>query len=105
MNIQEALLMGIPADVTRTTFPPEVLQKIIAPTSGSAKHVLANNLCYGETPQIEMGKKAKLDPGSLSRSIARWVEAGVVIRVGPDQFPLHVYRLAKPDAKSAMKAD
>lgn len=94
MSVQEALLKGILATVGRTAFPPEVLYKIIAPTAGSGKQVLAYNLCDGETPQTEIGKKAKLDPGSLSRSITKWVEAGVVIRIGADQFPLHLYSQA-----------
>jgi hypothetical protein len=74
-----ALLKGILATVARTAFPPEALYKIVAPTSGS-------------------------DPGSLSRSIAKWVEAGVVIRVGADQLPLHLYPLTRPTAKSGKKA-
>jgi hypothetical protein len=105
MNNQEALLKGILSLVARAVFPPEALHKIIAPTAGSSKQVLAYNLCDGETPQTDIGKKAKLDPGSLSRSIAKWVDAGVVIRVGPDQLPLHVYPLAKLDAKSAKKTN
>ena len=82
-------------------FPPETLAKIIAPTAGSAKQVLAYNLCDGETPQAEIGKKAKLDSGNLSRSISRWIEAGLIIRVGPDEHPLHLYPLInfKPDKK------
>ena len=93
MNTTDALLKGILATVGRTAFPPEALHKIVAPTAGSAKQVLAYNLCDGQTPQAEIGKKAKLDNGSLSRSIAKWVEAGVVIRVGADGHPLHLYPL------------
>jgi hypothetical protein len=80
-------LKGILATVARTAFPPEALSKIVAPTAGSDKQILAYNLCDGETPQTAIGRKAKVDAGSLSRSIAKWIEAGVVIRVGADQFP------------------
>ena len=103
MDTTEALLKGILATVARMAFPPEVLYKIVAPTSGSDKQVLAYNLCDGETSQAEISKKAKLDPGSLSRSTAKWVEAGVVIRVGADQLPLHLYPLTRPTAKSGNK--
>lgn len=96
MDKMEGLLKGILAAVSRTAFPPEALYKIVAPTSGSDKQVLAYNLCDGETQQTEIGKKAKLDAGSLSRSIAKWVEAGVVIRIGADQLPLHLYPLNRP---------
>ena len=104
MDTTEALLKGILATVARTAFPPETLYKIIAPTLGSDRQVLAYNLCDGETPQSVICKKAKLDAGNLSRSIARWIEAGVVIRVGADQFPLHLYPLTKPAAVSGKKA-
>lgn len=103
MDTTEALLKGILATVARTAFPPEALYKIVAPTAGSDKQVLAYNLCDGETSQTEICKKAKLDPGSLSRSIAKWIEAGVVIRVGADKLPLHLYPLTRPTAKSGKK--
>ena len=104
MNKTDALLKGILATVARTAFPPESLHKIVAPTAGSEKQVFAYNLCDGETPQNVIGKKAKLDSGNLSRSIARWIEAGVIIRVGAEQFSLHLYPLTtKPLAKSSKK--
>jgi hypothetical protein len=93
MDTHEALLKAILATVARTTFPPDVLFKIVAPTAGSEKQLLAYNLCDGQTPQAEIGKKAKLDTGNLSRAIARWIEAGVIVRVGADRLPLHVYPL------------
>lgn len=104
MNTQETLLKGILATVARAAFPPEVLYKIVAPTVGSAKQVLAYNLCNGETPQNKIGEKAKLDRGNLSRLIGKWVETGIVIRVGADQLPLHLYPLTKSDAKAGKKA-
>jgi hypothetical protein len=104
VNTTDALLKGILATVGRTAFPPDVLYTIIAPTAGSAKQVLAYNLCDGETAQTEIGKKANLDLGSLSRSIAKWIEAGVVIRVGADQLPLHLYPLTKAPVKTGKKA-
>jgi hypothetical protein len=105
MDTTEALLRGILATVARSTFPPEILYKIVAPPPGNNKQVLAYNLCDGRTPQHVICKKAKLDSGNLSRSISRWIEAGVVIRVGADELPLHLYSLTKPPAKSSKKAD
>jgi hypothetical protein len=89
-------LKAILATIARITFPPDVLYKIVAPTAGSDKQLLAYNLCDGETSQTEIGKKAKLDQGSLSRSISKWIEAGIVVRVGSERLPLHVYPLTKP---------
>jgi hypothetical protein len=101
VNTTDALLKGILATVGRATFPPEALYKIVAPTVGSAKQVLAYNLCDGETPQTEIGKHAKLDKGNLSKSVTKWVEAGVVIRVGADGHPLHIYPLPPKAKKEA----
>jgi hypothetical protein len=103
MNTTDALLKGILATVARATFPEDALLKIVAPTGARDKQLSAYNLCDGETSQAAIGKTTKLDPGNLSRAIARWVEAGVVVRIGPDQLPLHVYPLAKASPKAASK--
>jgi DNA-binding HxlR family transcriptional regulator len=95
MDTTESLLRAILATVARSTFPPADIYKIVAPVAGSDKQLAAYNLCDGKTPQTEIGKRAKLDKGSLSRSISRWIEAGIVVRVGRDQYPLHVYPLTK----------
>lgn len=102
METSESLLRAILATIARTTFPPRALVKIVTPVSGSDKQLAAYNLCDGRTPQSEISKKAKLDTGNLSRSIARWIEAGVVVRVGKEQHPLHVYPLTKADLKSVV---
>jgi DNA-binding MarR family transcriptional regulator len=103
MNTTDALLKGILATVARATFAEDALLKLVTPTAGSSKQLLAYNLCDGETSQAEIGKTAKLDHGNLSRAIARWVDAGVVVRIGPDQFPLHVYPLTKVSPKTTSK--
>ena len=95
MDTNEALLRAILATVARQAFPPDELTKLISPTAGGGKQFMAYNLCDGQTPQTEIGKKAKLDKGSLSRSISRWIEVGIVIRVGRDQNPMHLYPLPK----------
>jgi DNA-binding HxlR family transcriptional regulator len=99
MDASESLLQAILGIVARQTFPPAELAKLIATTSGGEKQVIAYNLCNGKTSQTEIGKQANLDKGSLSRSIARWIELGIVIRVGHEQLPLHVYPLPKEYTK------
>jgi len=101
LNTTDALLKGILATVGRTAFPPDALNKIVAPTVGSARQVLAYNFCDGETPQAEIAKKAKLDKGNFSRTITKWIEAGVVIRIGTDGHPLHLYPLPSKSKKEA----
>ncbi|BAM90399.1 hypothetical protein S58_44140 [Bradyrhizobium oligotrophicum S58] len=99
MDTSDELLKAILATVARNTFPPAVITKIVAPTSGSEKQLLAYNLCDGQTPQAEICKKAKLDKGSFSRSLTKWIEAGVVVRIGSERLPLHVYPLTKVSAR------
>jgi predicted transcriptional regulator len=103
MDASESILRAILATVARTTFPPAELLKVVSPFAGGQKQVLAYNLCDGETPQAEIGKKAQLDKGSLSRSIARWIEAGIVVRVGANDLPLHVYPLIGDALKQAQR--
>jgi hypothetical protein len=94
MDTSESLLKAILATVARSAFSPVELAKIVAPVAGGKKQIAAYNLCDGKTPQAEIGKKAQLDKGSLSRSLARWIEAGVVVRVGASDHPLHGYPLS-----------
>jgi hypothetical protein len=102
VNTTDALLKGILATVGRTAFPPDELHKIVAPRANSAKQVLVYNLCDGETPQAKIGKRTKLDSGNLSKTIGKWVEAGVIVRVGDDGHPLHLYPLmTKPKKEEA----
>ena len=99
MDTNESLLRAILATVARSTFPPADIYKIVAPVAGSDKQLAAYNLCDGKTPQAEIGKRAKLHKGSLSRSISRWIEAGIVVRVGTDRHPMHVYPLTRSGLK------
>lgn len=103
MNTSETLLKAILATVARRTFPPRDLLNIISPNAAGQKQINAYNLCDGETPQSEVGKRVRLDKGNLSRSISRWVEAGIMVRIGPDKHPMHLYRLPKEYSKSTSK--
>jgi hypothetical protein len=97
MDTTDTLLKAILAVVSRATMPPHELSKIVAPTAKSDKQILAYNLCDGVTPQAEICKKSKLDKGSLSKSITRWTEAGVMVRVGPDRLSMHLYPVSKSE--------
>lgn len=95
MDTNESLLRAILATIARKTFPAEELKKIIAPKGAGNKQIAAYNLCDGNTTQAEIGKKTGILKGQLSRTISRWIELGIVIRVGQEQYPLHVYPLIK----------
>jgi DNA-binding HxlR family transcriptional regulator len=105
MDTNESLLRAILATVARGVFPPAVIYRIVAPVARSDKQLLAYNLCDGQTAQAEIVKKTKIKQGNLSRSITRWIEAGIVVRVGKEQFPMHVYPLTKHDLKSLAKEE
>ena len=100
MDTNESLLRAILATVARSTFSPADIYKIVVPVPGGDKQLTAYNLCDGKIPQAEIGKRAKLDKGSLSRSISRWIEAGIVVRVGRDQHPMHLYPITRSSLKS-----
>lgn len=101
MTTSDELLKAILATVARGIFPAAALAKIVAPTASSERQLAAYNMCDGETPQAEICKKTKILKGNLSSLITRWVEAGVMVRIGPERLPLHVY----PLSKSAMKGE
>lgn len=101
MSSTDELLKAILATVARGTFSPAALAKIVAPTAGSEKQLMAYNMCDGETSQADICKKTMLQKGNLSNLITRWVEAGIVVRIWSDRLPLHVY----PLSKSAMKGE
>jgi hypothetical protein len=95
MDMNESLLRAIFLTVGRSAFAPKDVYRIVTPHGGSDKNFAAYNLCDGKTPQTDIAKNAKLDKGALSRVLARWIDAGIVVRIGQDQLPLHVYPLSK----------
>jgi hypothetical protein len=84
--------------VGRLAMRPKQIGAVVATT---AKHLKAYNLCDGTKGQSEVAKKAGLDQGNFSRSATRWVESGVLFKIGngADAKLLHLYPLAKGDVK------
>jgi hypothetical protein len=99
MDNNETLLRAIFMTLGRSAFPLQKVLQIVAPREDSDKNLVAYNLCDGNTAQADIAKGAKLDKSHLSRALARWTEAGIVVRIGKDQLPLHVYPLSKDDLK------
>lgn len=95
MDTTDAYLKAILSTIARQVFPLGVLTKLVAPKGAGEKQIAAYNLCDGQHTQAEIGAAVSMDKGSLSRTIARWVEQGIVIRVGAgtDLRPLHLYPL------------
>lgn len=94
MDMNESLLRANFSTVGRNTFPRKAVLAIVVPRENSEKNLVAYNLCDGNTPQVEIAKRAKLDKSNFGKVLARWVEAGIVVRVGKDELPLHLYPIS-----------
>lgn len=79
--------------IGRLAFPPEQVAEIV----GTGKQLSAFNLSDGTRTQRAICRKTGLDAGSLSRTVDRWVQAGVAFRMGAgkESCPLHLYPLPK----------
>ena len=95
MTNEEIYLRAILATVARQTFPLETLQKLVAPSKGGEKQLVAYNLCDGTRTAAEIARELNLDKGNLSRTLGRWIDLGILIRVGEgkETKPVHVYPL------------
>lgn len=94
---EERLLRAILATVARQTFPPSELVAMVAPRKGMLKQIQAFNMCDGTNTQSQIAKITKLDSGNLSKSIKRWIDLGIVVRVVEDKVekPIHVYPISE----------
>jgi DNA-binding MarR family transcriptional regulator len=104
MESQEAFLRAILAAVARQAFPPAKILEILGPNAGEKQH-RAFNLCDGTRTQADIAKELGLDSGNLSKTISRWIDEGIVIRVGEkrETRPIHVYPLPEALMKKVVK--
>jgi DNA-binding HxlR family transcriptional regulator len=87
--------------VARATCPLASVRDVVG---DKPAYVRAFNLCDGTRGQSEIVKKVGLDQGNFSRALQRWIDAGVVFRIGEgDSTLLHVYPV-EPIAKRSRKA-
>jgi hypothetical protein len=79
----------------------EVLAAKVLAAKVAAKQLKAYNLCDGTKTQGEVAKAAGLDAGNFSRTASRWVNSGVLFKIGSgrDARLLHLYPLAKSDVR------
>jgi CRP-like cAMP-binding protein len=78
----------------RQAFPEATIRQVIG---SSARQVHADNLWDGNLTQAQIAKKAGLNQGNLSRTVARRIQSGVLFRLGTgrDAKLLHLYPLPK----------
>lgn len=105
MSVEQDLLKAILATTARQVFPPDVLTKLVISKVGGAKQLAAFNLCNGSHTQAQIGKVTGIDKGNLSKSISRWIDLGIVVRLGSgnDAKPMHVYPLTSDHVKKKGK--
>jgi DNA-binding MarR family transcriptional regulator len=104
MTPQDAYLRAILATVARQTFPPEKILDAMGHKAGE-KQYRAFNMCDGSRTQSDIIKELGLDSSNFSKTLARWVDAGICIRVGDgkEDRPVHVYPLPESVIKKATK--
>ncbi len=104
MAAQEAYLKAILATVARQTFPPSRILEILGAGAGE-KQRRAYNMCDGTNTQAEIAKELGLDQGNFSKTVSRWIEEGIAIRVGEkrDARLIHVYPLSEQLLKKESK--
>ena len=85
----------------RIAFKDEALEQVVGKANREAY-----NLCDGTRTQAEIVKAKKLDSGNFSRTVTKWIEAGVLFKL-PDGkdfklqylFPIPA-AMTKPPKKS-----
>jgi len=104
MDTQDTFLRAILATVARQTFSPARILEILGPAAGE-KQRRAFNLCDGSKTQAEIAKELGLDPSNFSKTVNRWIDEGIVIRVGEKREArlLHVYPLPEALIKEGNK--
>jgi len=94
-ELSDALLRALLSTVARQSFPERVLREIVSSRPAGQSQLAAYNMCDGTKTQSEIAKAHNIDPGSFSRTVARWIEAGIVFRIpdGREVKLLHIYPL------------
>jgi hypothetical protein len=95
------LLRALLTVTGRAAFSVEKLSEIVLSAAAGEKQLTAYNMCDGNHGQSEIAKALSLDAGNFSRTVGRWVDAGVVFRLGEgrDAKLMHVYPLPKDYTK------
>lgn len=91
--MQEQLLRAILATVARQTFSADFITERVAVGTDKAKQIEAYNLCDGSRSQAEIAKFLNLDSSNFSKTVGRWIDLGIVVKVGQlrDIKLVHVY--------------
>ncbi|MFD9899868.1 MarR family transcriptional regulator [Mesorhizobium sp. NPDC059025] len=94
MENTQVYLKAMMSLIARQTFTPERLAEIVSPAANSRAYE-AFNLCDGTRTQTEISNALKIDSGNFSRTVNKWVDEGVLIRISDDNKDklVHVYQI------------
>lgn len=97
MDNADIYLKAMMSLLARQTFPPSQLAELV----GRDKQLEAYNLCDGSRTQTEIAKQLGLDSGNFSKTVARWVELGILVKTseGAETRLVHLYPLPKAKKK------
>lgn len=91
-ELTDQILKAILQTQARGAYSQEKVAEIVGRGERNQK---AYQLCDGTKTQSEIVKISKLDSGNFSRTLANWVEEGIVFKFveGKDIIPLHIFPL------------
>lgn len=91
----QELLMALLATTGRTAFTVTSVFDMVDPTGKSTKQIKGFNLADGTLTQAEIVKKVKIDSGNFSRAVSKWIDQGIMFRLGDgrDAKLLHIFPL------------
>ena len=89
----DALLRALIVTTGRAAFSVKDVYALVNPTGKGAKQIKAFNLADGTLTQGEIATKVKIDRGNFSRAVARWIESGIMFRLGEGRESqlLHIF--------------
>lgn len=68
--------------LAKQVFKPEIIKESIIKKARDKKRILkCFNLCDGKMNLTDIAKKAKIDPGALSRRVDSWEKEGFIIKI------------------------
>lgn len=101
-DVRDLLLRALLSVAARQAFSIDRLREIVLSKGAGEKQRRAFNMCDGTKTQGDVAKALRLDSGNFSRTVSRWIEQGVMFRLGEgrDAKLLHIYALADDSTKS-----
>lgn len=106
MENSHVYLKAMMSLVARQTFTPERLAEIVSPVANLRAYE-AFNLCDGTRTQTEIATSLKIDSGNFSRTVKKWSDEGVIIKINDDNKEklVHVYPINDRLIANAKKKD